>query len=71
MKNINVVFTDTEYESLQKQKKDLNWHDFILSGQKATKANTDEITVTISRKDVNEMLEALDRIEKAIHGDVC
>jgi len=70
MKNINVVFTDDEYESLQKQKKDLNWHDFILSGQKASATNSDpdECTVTFSKKEFDKVLAAIYRIEKIIRG---
>jgi len=30
MKQVNVHFTDEEFELLIKEKKDLNWHDFIL-----------------------------------------
>jgi predicted CopG family antitoxin len=31
MKTINETFTDDEFNSLLKLKKDLSWHDFILS----------------------------------------
>ena len=31
MKTINETFTDTEFNKLKKLKKDLSWHDFIMS----------------------------------------
>jgi hypothetical protein len=30
MKNINLVFTDTEHNSLLLQKGDMTWHDFMM-----------------------------------------
>jgi predicted CopG family antitoxin len=30
MKNINIVFEDSEYDQLSKKKGDKSWHDFIL-----------------------------------------
>jgi hypothetical protein len=31
MRTINVVFEDKEFKALEKIKKDLTWHDFILT----------------------------------------
>jgi len=30
MKNINVMFEDSEYRDLKRVKKKLSWHDFIM-----------------------------------------
>lgn len=30
MKTINVTFDEKEYDKLQKRKKNMSWHDFIL-----------------------------------------
>ncbi len=39
MKKINVYFEDYEFKELKEFKKDLSWHDFIMSLTKQEKKN--------------------------------
>lgn len=49
MKSLYVTFDDEEFEQISKDKKDLSWHDYIMSRLVISTASQSQVKETPSR----------------------